>query len=153
MLLGGIWHGAGFKYAVWGAWHGVFLSIERALGWHRRPPSSFGWARTFLVVTTGWVFFYSTDAKQALVILQEMAFLRGGVETFSVGAILDNPVTAALCVAGLAYCFVIEPRAGLADQPQLTYSLREQFVTACLMAGALILGFSQFTTPFLYFQF
>jgi hypothetical protein len=112
-----------------------------------------GWARTFLVVTTGWVFFYAGDAKQALVILQEMAFLRPGAETFSPGAILDNPLTTALCVAGIAYCFVIEPRAGLADQPTRTSSLREQFVAACLMAGALILGFSQFTTPFLYFQF
>jgi alginate O-acetyltransferase complex protein AlgI len=138
---------------VWGAWHGVFLSVERALGWHRRPPSLLGWARTFLVVTTGWVFFYAGDAKQALVILQKMAFLRPGAETFSPGAILDNPVTSALCVAGIAYCFVIEPRAGLADQPKLTSSLREQFVATCLLAGALILGLSQFTTPFLYFQF
>jgi hypothetical protein len=100
------------------------------------------------------VFFYAADAKQALAILQEMTFPRRGAETFSAGAILDNPVTAALCVAGIAYCFVIEPRAGVADQPTLlTSSLREQFVAACFLAGALILGFSQFTTPFLYFQF
>jgi len=153
MLIGGIWHGAGFKYAVWGAWHGAFLSIERALGWHRRPLSILGWARTFLVVTTGWVFFYAADAKQALVILRDMVLLRPGAETFSPGAFLDNPVTTALCVAGIAYCFVIEPQAGVADQPALTVSLREQFVATCFLAGALILGFSQFTTPFLYFQF
>jgi D-alanyl-lipoteichoic acid acyltransferase DltB (MBOAT superfamily) len=153
MLLGGIWHGAGFKYAVWGAWHGVFLSVERALGWHRRAPSVLGWARTFLIVTTGWVFFYAADAKQALVILEEMMFLRRGAETFSPGALLDNPVTTALCIAGIAYCFVIEPRTKWIDQPNYTFALREQFVTVCLMAGALIFGFSQFTTPFLYFQF
>jgi hypothetical protein len=104
-------------------------------------------------VTIGWVFFYSSDAKQALVILQEMVFLRPGVETFSAGAMLDNPVTTALCVGGVAYCFVIEPRAGMADQPRPAPAFREQLLATCLMAGALILGLSQFTTPFLYFQF
>jgi hypothetical protein len=99
------------------------------------------------------VFFYAADAKQALVILRDMVLLRPGAETFSPGAFLDNPVTTALCVAGIAYCFVIEPQAGVADQPALTVSLREQFVATCFLAGALILGFSQFTTPFLYFQF
>jgi hypothetical protein len=41
----------------------------------------------------------------------------------------------------------------MADHPTLTASLREQFVATCFLAGALILGLSQFTTPFLYFQF
>lgn len=29
MLLGGLWHGAAWSYAVWGCFHGVALSIER----------------------------------------------------------------------------------------------------------------------------
>jgi alginate O-acetyltransferase complex protein AlgI len=31
MLLGGLWHGASWSYAVWGLWHGVALSVERYL--------------------------------------------------------------------------------------------------------------------------
>ena len=30
MLLGGLWHGANFTYIIWGAWHGMWLAIERA---------------------------------------------------------------------------------------------------------------------------
>jgi alginate O-acetyltransferase complex protein AlgI len=31
-LLGGLWHGAGWTFIAWGALHGAYLSIERALG-------------------------------------------------------------------------------------------------------------------------
>lgn len=31
MFLGGLWHGAAWSYAVWGAWHGVALAVERPL--------------------------------------------------------------------------------------------------------------------------
>ncbi len=32
MLLGGLWHGAGFAYVLWGIFHGALLAIHRA--WH-----------------------------------------------------------------------------------------------------------------------
>jgi alginate O-acetyltransferase complex protein AlgI len=32
MGLGGLWHGAAWKFAVWGLWHGVLLAFERFLG-------------------------------------------------------------------------------------------------------------------------
>ena len=154
MVLGGIWHGAGLKYAVWGAGHGGFLGAERALGWQHRPASAVGWARTFLIVLAGWVFFYASDVSQALVILQRMVFLGGSAEPFSPGALIDNPLTTGLCLAGIVYCFVIEPRlAAHAQQrePQATFG--GQLVAACQLAAALIVGLSQFTIPFLYFQF
>ncbi len=31
MILGGLWHGAAWSYAVWGAFHGIALAIERLL--------------------------------------------------------------------------------------------------------------------------
>ncbi len=31
MLLGGLWHGASWNFVIWGALHGLFLSLERAL--------------------------------------------------------------------------------------------------------------------------
>lgn len=32
MLLGGLWHGAAWNFIIWGAYHGLLLSIYRALG-------------------------------------------------------------------------------------------------------------------------
>ncbi len=31
MLLGGLWHGASWTFVVWGALHGIYLSVERML--------------------------------------------------------------------------------------------------------------------------
>lgn len=36
MFLGGLWHGAEWKFALWGSLHGLFLALERLLGAPRR---------------------------------------------------------------------------------------------------------------------
>lgn len=33
MLLGGLWHGAGWTFLAWGAFHACVLLVERAVGW------------------------------------------------------------------------------------------------------------------------
>lgn len=38
MVLGGLWHGAAWSYALWGAYHGIFLLAERyCRNWVRLP--------------------------------------------------------------------------------------------------------------------
>jgi alginate O-acetyltransferase complex protein AlgI len=71
MLLGGIWHGAGWKFVAWGALHGGGLAVERMfeplLG--RRPLSLAGkLVATFLVfhfVCLAWIFFRAEDFAMA----------------------------------------------------------------------------------------
>ena len=61
MLLGGLWHGAGWKFVAWGGLHGAGLALEKALGLGRRPDSAsirwLGRIFTFHFVCLGWVFF------------------------------------------------------------------------------------------------
>ncbi len=65
MLLGGLWHGAGWTFVIWGGLHGTFLIVERV--WRRlrgdRPglPAWCGRALTFLAVVFAWLFFKSAD--------------------------------------------------------------------------------------------
>lgn len=154
MLLGGLWHGAALKYVAWGAWHGAFLCVERALGWNSDRHSLVSWLRTLVVVVTGWVFFFASDLSQAWVILQEMFLLRRGGEPFSAGVLLAHPITTALCVAGIAYCFILEPwLAAKGPRTEPSGSFGEQLLATGMLASALIIGLSQFTVPFLYFQF
>jgi alginate O-acetyltransferase complex protein AlgI len=35
MFLGGLWHGAAWKFAIWGSLHGIFLALERLMGARR----------------------------------------------------------------------------------------------------------------------
>ena len=56
MLLGGLWHGAGWGFVVWGALHGTGLVVERSLPGRKLP--RFAWAvMVQLWVTLAWVFF------------------------------------------------------------------------------------------------
>jgi hypothetical protein len=81
MLLGGIWHGAGWGFALWGALHGAFLMIHhlwRGTGLRRRLRGSRLWARaaqglTFLCVAVAWVFFRSPSLGDAGCMLEAMA--------------------------------------------------------------------------------
>jgi D-alanyl-lipoteichoic acid acyltransferase DltB (MBOAT superfamily) len=59
MLLGGLWHGASWNFALWGLWHGLGLAVERRFGAARpRGPDgsaltlqrSLCWASTMLFV-------------------------------------------------------------------------------------------------------
>ncbi len=59
-LLCGLWHGAAWTFVTWGAWHGLFLVLERTRVAHRlqaAAPASLGHAYTLFVVMAGWVFF------------------------------------------------------------------------------------------------
>jgi D-alanyl-lipoteichoic acid acyltransferase DltB (MBOAT superfamily) len=88
MLLGGLWHGAGWNFVAWGALHGLYLVINH--GWHRvagllpfAGRNYFGlgkllaWLITFLGVVIGWVFFRATDFTSALAMLEGMFGFNG----------------------------------------------------------------------------
>ena len=65
MLLGGLWHGAGWSYILWGAIHGLGQVIERPFNKKRAPdapprPVAISILRgiiTFHVVAFAWIFF------------------------------------------------------------------------------------------------
>jgi alginate O-acetyltransferase complex protein AlgI len=67
MLLGGLWHGAGWTFVAWGGLHGVYLVLHQ--GWRRlagaRPPGRGGAALTFLAVVLAWVVFRAPDLHTA----------------------------------------------------------------------------------------
>jgi len=82
MLLGGLWHGAGWTYVLWGGLHGCYLVINH--GWqqlHKRywhkPPSKAVHAlsvlTTFLAVVVAWVVFRADNLNTAAAILKAMA--------------------------------------------------------------------------------
>jgi len=47
MMLGGLWHGASWNFALWGAYHGLLLIVFYAFGRRRHAPPLTGWRRLF----------------------------------------------------------------------------------------------------------
>jgi D-alanyl-lipoteichoic acid acyltransferase DltB (MBOAT superfamily) len=78
MLLAGFWHGAGWTFIAWGAYHGVMLLIH--LGWRRlRGPPAGGkigrfvsWALTFTVCVFGLAFFRAVDIETSWHLIKAM---------------------------------------------------------------------------------
>jgi len=86
MLLGGLWHGAGWTFVIWGGLHGIYLAINH--GWHALKKSLgipdmgivgrfFGRTATFLSIVAAWVFFRAEDLGSAFSVLRGMMGLNG----------------------------------------------------------------------------
>ena len=73
MLLGGLWHGAGWTFVIWGGLHGVYLVINHF--WRKcgiKFPKIINWFITFLCVVIAWVFFRAENAYDAFIIIKQM---------------------------------------------------------------------------------
>lgn len=72
-VVGGIWHGAGWPYVIWGAMHGAALCVHRA--WSERGlrlPGPLAWLLTFLFVMLALVMFRSPSVDVALTVYRAM---------------------------------------------------------------------------------
>ncbi len=89
MLLGGLWHGAGWTFVIWGGLHGFYLVINHLwqavrARWLKQDMSrstltgrAASALLTFLCVVVAWVFFRATSFEAAMAILRGMFGLNG----------------------------------------------------------------------------
>ncbi|MDA8943028.1 MBOAT family protein [Alphaproteobacteria bacterium] len=79
MILGGLWHGAGWSFIIWGGLHGIALLVNHA--WCRLTrlsmPSPCSVFITFVFVIFAWVPFRADDLASALEIWRGMAGMNG----------------------------------------------------------------------------
>ena len=86
MLLGGIWHGAGINFVIWGALHGVFILVNHIWRDHvvaalpgldrSRLVTVPSYLLTMLCVLLGWVFFRAETVTGALTLAKQMFLMR-----------------------------------------------------------------------------
>jgi alginate O-acetyltransferase complex protein AlgI len=85
MLLGGLWHGAGWTFVIWGGIHGLYLIVNHAwaamtegLRWSEgRVIRGFYHMLTFIAVVAAWVIFRAASLSDSIRILRGMAGLNG----------------------------------------------------------------------------
>lgn len=126
-LLSGLWHGAAWTFVFWGAFHGMFLVLERLFlsALLSRLPLLVSRAWTFLVVLVGWVFFRCETFSQAIEYLTRMGDFSTFFEAHQhhvLAALLTPHEFFVLCI-----CLVISftPRRGV-PQNELDESTTEQ---------------------------
>ncbi len=84
MTLGGLWHGASWNFLLWGALHGVYLSVHRAFRFfcdarprldrllQTVPGTVLRWGLTFFCVYQGFVLFRAPTFEVARAMLHRM---------------------------------------------------------------------------------
>jgi alginate O-acetyltransferase complex protein AlgI len=161
MVLGGLWHGAGWHFAVWGAMHGAMLAVAHALrGRFREPGVALkltGWALTMTGVFAAWILFRATSLGQAGEVFAAMARfpaeLTAPAAISGGGTVRDLLVLSALTFVTCALAPRLGPPARAALERHAT--LRPAIVGAAtlgLWTAAGVLSQSD-TDPFIYFRF
>lgn len=153
MTLGGLWHGAGWSYAIWGLWHGSALAAERAVRDTRFYLTQAMWAQilrwmlVFLVVTLGWVLFKLpdfSDVRQLVETFWQNRNMRFSLSVPFLIFLYAFPVAA----YHLHYLFARrQPR-----MPEPVSRLPKEAVLLGVMLAAIVFQAGS-PMPFIYFQF
>ncbi len=78
MVIGGLWHGAAWKFVFWGAMHGAGLAVHKASRpWLDRVPDNrltraLWWLTTMVFVSLLWVFFRAASWDDSLEIIRSV---------------------------------------------------------------------------------
>ena len=155
MLIGGLWHGAGWTFVAWGAIHGAALVGER--WWRDRPayverPST-AWRRTwqrvvtFQVVCFAWIFFRSDSFSDAWDLIVRLFTAWGEPSELVTGGVL-----LAIAVGiGSQYLPRRLPLALMARFSRLPIPAQAIVLSVALL-GVHAMG-PEGVAPFIYFQF
>jgi alginate O-acetyltransferase complex protein AlgI len=110
MLIGGIWHGAGFNFVIWGLLHGVYLILNHILKSLKlfRIPKPIGILTTFFFVVIAWVFFRAKNVAQAKTLLFTMFNFADLNQIIKMNMLKENLtlVISELCLASFI-CFIM----------------------------------------------
>lgn len=170
MLLGGLWHGAGWTFVLWGALHGIYLTInhlwreliaERYLRWVPAWLGSLaGGAATFIAVVAAWVVFRADNMGQAAVLLNAMFGIEYRTIDFNAAmhghllllTDLSGRDLVRLIIPGLFWVWLLPNSTRLGF---ISGSLLLALIQAALVIFFLYMAIDQFGSysPFLYFQF
>ncbi|HVB16885.1 MAG TPA: MBOAT family protein [Stellaceae bacterium] len=153
MLLGGLWHGAAWKFIAWGALHGGGLAVERLLEpWLGRHSQSRA-ARViatlvvFHFVCFAWIFFRAEDFEIARL------YLAGFGSGWGDGVQQAGPFVVALIALGMAGQYVPDAlfeRTALALGHMPAWGLG---MTAGIAVAAINALGPEGVAPFIYFRF
>lgn len=157
MLIGGLWHGAAWKFVFWGAMHGAGLAVHKA----SRPylgrfgdgfvVKALSWLVTMVFVAALWVFFRADTWQDALTVLASVAgdYSPAKIAAFASARALWLILMAAIIISHcLPTSFHNRASAWFVRSPWIVKLL------IFIVVVQLVLELrGEAVTPFIYFQF
>lgn len=156
-LLSGLWHGAAWNFVFWGAFHGLFLILDRifllkVLNKIGKIPATLF---TFFVVMIGWVVFRLENISDIQIFMNKL---------FSFDSSLSLNIIPAfrlISVFAIFFSFVVSFQFGKAWEEfffkKERYTSKQNIVLTVLSVVLFILSVSSISSsgfnPFIYFRF
>lgn len=157
MLLGGLWHGASWKFVVWGAMHGTVLAIEKAFHIPKLTSKNLGLKIfagliTFNFVAFCWIFFRASDFTNALNIIKNIRMIEWNPQNWW-SVILGYQNIAIVLFIGFLWHFIPQHW----QDEQLEFYHKIPLIGKTVLFAAVIWLISATASsevqPFIYFQF
>jgi len=158
MLLGGLWHGAGWQFIAWGGLHGIGLvithAVEGLLQKFNRPIAGVfkwignftGWLLTFMFASCVWVFFRASSLENALDVFRTL--LAGGMPKHGVELYVIITIVA---------CLILQFVGGWLRQKYewllRIFPLLFKLILLTATAVAILKLGPDIVPPFIYFKF
>jgi alginate O-acetyltransferase complex protein AlgI len=156
MLIGGLWHGASWKFVVWGGLHGTMLALEKI--WKSIVPSKnsllLRWAGvlfTFHFVCFCWIFFRASSFENALEVIHQILKGFSAGEIVRVAQAYRNVIY--MLAAGLVLHFIPKNIEDKYEQLFRKTPLLFKAVYLSVFIWIVIQVANAGVQPFIYFQF
>lgn len=157
MLIGGLWHGAAWKFVFWGAMHGVGLAVHKACQpvLKKIPDNWFtifiSWLITFIYVSLLWVFFRAADFESSVKIISNIFvdFHWAQIPEF----FQARMTWCIMMLVLIVFHFIPEKWAAAAESLFLRSPWIVKLLVFLVVVQLVIEFMSAEVSPFIYFQF
>ncbi len=164
MLLGGLWHGASWNFAIWGFLHGFFLIAHRFYGNLRRRMADYRPSTSPIVqlasigamqycVLLAWIAFRVSDIDALEIAMRRFVLFDFDFHLANLGLGAASFFSSIALVAAFGVLHLVSRRVGHMDRflGRVSLGRAAAICVAIGLAGCLLWPMSD--VPFIYFQF
>jgi len=160
----GLWHGAGWNFVIWGAYHGALMGAHRlvrgslaGLGYSSvRQWNWLGWLLTFSSSMFGWLFFMETDFQLLRVklgsLVTPLAYSAEDARALIAGGNVAELATLGVALFLTTVLLVTEHIAVWKNRETAYYWLTRPWASR-MMVMAVVLMHARTPSQFIYFDF
>lgn len=160
MILGGLWHGAAWRFVIWGFMHGAALVVHKIfLSWKEKKHLSCQNKKISVIlnvvsvgtmdiyVCIGWIFFRAESVEQAVEIVKRIMTRANGIHYIYSYTIIYGVL--------IIVCYLYGLWKNKGDGKYLVLELEKFWskVVVCVEVGLIMVFAYQGDNAFVYFQF
>ena len=153
-LLSGLWHGASWNFVLWGAYNGLFLTLDRLFLQQalKRCGTVIATAVTLFIVMIGWAIFRSDSLTHLATFLSALSGMTHATDTSEIPAEVPFALAAGVVISLLPATPIYPALISAYDKRA---SLR--VLTVAILVVIYVLAIARAVTvpfqPFIYFRF